>query len=254
MKKTARTTLTLILTLLVSFGLTAQEQSAADIVKKSIEALGGEAAVKNFKHYSAKGDIKMFNNTGKLKMTAMGKKLRTDISISFRGNTFAITQAYDGKIGWSERMGSVINQPSTNFESDLAHGISILLEKDAKFTLLKATELDGKKVLTVEAEYKGKKTNFYFDAETMLPAAQEWEDHYFNMQNVKELSKKKIRYANYKTFEGKQFPTEMSMTLKDRPMGEFILKEIDFNPQPAADFFTRPDEELDLRYREEMLH
>jgi hypothetical protein len=240
----------------ISTGLWAQNPK--DIVKKCIAKIGGEEAIKRYFDMSGEGQLSVTYGTmklsGKIKLTQKGRKSRVRVEINLRGTPFVVLRAYDGKVAWLEQMGNISDQPALNSESDLDHTLNLLLEKDAKLTLAKSTEIEGKKVTGVEVEFKGKKTLFYFDNETFLPMEIVFKDQYFGAQNTKEMIERRSRLANYKKINNILFPMKRVDFQKGKKLMEIDFEKVVFNPAVSADIFKRPDQPLDLRYMEEMIN
>lgn len=245
-----------VITLMISVGLWAQ--SPADTVKKCVEALGGEAGIQKSLNFSADGIMKMsFGNmefTGKIKTVRQGRKNWARVEIKFGGNTFVVFQAYDGKTAWMDRMNTVADQPSLNNESELDHTLTLLLEKDAKFSAGKATEIEGKKVIGLDVEFKGKKTTVYIDPDTHLPMEIVFTDEFFGQNNIKEMVDVRSRLLDYKTVDGVPFPMRIVRYQKGKKQVEMTFDNVTFNPKVAEDLFSRPDKAMDLRYGEEMMN
>jgi hypothetical protein len=239
--------------------LGAQEaQSAKEIVDKSVAALGGEEAVKKQLDFSAEGQFKismrMMELSGEAKWIFQAPKSWNKFKVVFAGNEVTQTQAFDGKSAWMERMGTLADQPTLNNESDLAHSIGLLLEKNASFSLAKETEIEGKKAVGVEVDFKGKKTTFFIDRENFLPLEIVFEDYYFGESSTRELLEKRIRCLEYKNIAGVLFPTKTAFYLKGKKLLELDFDKVMFNQKVSADIFARPDQEPDLRYMEEMVN
>ncbi len=249
--------LIVLLTLLISMGLWSQAPEA--IVKKCVEALGGEEAIKKHLDFSGEGDftisLRGMELSGDFKMIQKNRKFWNRIKVTFAGTEVTMTMAFDGKKAWMEQMGNIADQPSLNYESDNAHSLELLLEKNAAFSRAKATEIEGKKAIAIEANLKGKKTTFFIDPETHTPMEIVFKDYYYGMMtNVKELMEKRNRLMDYKRFEGVLFPFKMIFYQKGQKFMELRFNKVVFNPKVPADIFERPDQEADLRYMEEILH
>lgn len=233
-------------------------QDPKEIVAKCIAALGGEAAVKKQLDYSAEGKFKiamrMMEISGDVKWIFQNPKSWNKFKVIFGGNEITQTQAFDGKNGWMERMGTLADQPALNNESDLAHDISLLIEKNASFSPARETEIEGKKAIGIEVDFKGKKTTFFIDRETYLPLEIVFEDYYFGETATRELMEKRIRCLEYKNFAGVLFPTKTAFYLKGKKLLELDFNNVTFNRPVSADIFTRPDQEMDLSYSEEMVN
>ncbi|HLP57650.1 MAG TPA: hypothetical protein VK186_02415 [Candidatus Deferrimicrobium sp.] len=228
------------------------------IVDKCIAALGGVDAVKKQLDYSAEGQFKiavhMMEISGDVKWIVKAPKSWNKFKATFAGNEMTQTQSFDGKNAWMERMGIFADQPVLNYESDLDHTIGLLIEKNATFALAKETEFEGKKAIGIEANVKGKKTTFYIDSETFLPLEIAFEDYYFGENATRELMEKRIRCLEYKNISGVSFPTKTAIFLKGKKFIELDFNHVTFNRPVSADIFARPDQEMDLRYSEEMVN
>lgn len=252
-----RNVLIVLLTVLISMGLWSQTPEA--IVKKCVEALGGEEAIKKHLDFSGEGDftisVRGMELAGDFKWIQKNRKFWNKIKVTFAGTEVTQTMAFDGKKAWMERMGNIADQPSLNHESDMAHSLELLLEKNATFSTTKETEIEGKKAIAIEADFKGKKTTFFIDPKTHTPIEIVFKDYYYAMMsNVKELMEKRNRLMDYKRFDGVFFPTKMVFYQKGKKFMELRFNKVAFNPKVSADIFERPDQEADLRYGEEMIH
>lgn len=257
--------LIVIIMFLISLALWSQgapgaqdSQAAKEIVDKCIAALGGEEAVKKQLDFSAEGQFKismrMMELSGEAKWIFKAPKSWNKFKVSIAGTEVTQTQAYDGKSAWMERMGTLADQPALNSESDLAHNIGLLIEKNASFSLAKETEIEGKKVVGINVEFNGKKTIFFIDRETFLPLEIVFEDYYFGETATRELLEKRIRCLEYKNITGVMFPTKTVYFLKGKRLLELAFDKVLFNRKVSADIFTRPDQAPDLRYMEEMVN
>jgi hypothetical protein len=253
MKKTA---LIIALVVMVPLGLLAQTPD--EIVKKCAAAMGGAETLKKHMDFNAEGDVNIsiqaMEFSGKLNLIRKGRNSWIKVIVSFRGTDVINIQAYDGKSGWMERFGSVADQPTLDYESDLDHTLLLLLEKEAVFTKVKETEIEGRKAIGLVADYKGKKTTFYIDTETWLISEIVFKDLYYGMNQTQESVEKRIRFTNYKKFNDVLFPAVMIIYQGGRKFMEMRFDKMVFNPTVSMDIFKRPDQELDLRYREEYIN
>jgi hypothetical protein len=255
-----KTIIIIVLSLLIStstsVGLLAQ--TPKEIVSKCVNALGGEEAIKKHMDFSAEGEMKisirMMELSGKLKMIKKQRKSWIKAEVTLGNNLFIMILAFDGKTAWMDRLNTIADQPALNFESDLDHTLSLLTEKNATFSLAKETEIEGKKVVGIDADFKGKKTTFFIDRETYLPLEIVFKDLYFGESTTKEMLEKRIRYLDIKKFSGVLFPSKMVFYEKGKKKMEVGFDKVVFNPNVSPDIFARPDQEPDLRYFEEMIH
>jgi hypothetical protein len=139
----------------------AQAQDPKAVVDSCVAALGGEPGVARFSDFEADGTVRVFQSgdeyTGKVKRIQKGNRTYRRAEFTFGSDLYAVSSAFDGKSAFTDRNGTVTDRPSLNDESDLDHTLSILLDKDAAFSLSKETEIEGRRVLGVEASLHGKK-------------------------------------------------------------------------------------------------
>lgn len=242
--------------LLFSVDLFAQDPK--EVVKKCVNVLGGEEAVKKFSDYKGKGEIKIsmrgMEFSGKLEAIQKGKKIWRRTEVTFGKDVYVMLQAFDGKTAWMDRMGTIVDQPSLNYETDLNHDFFLLIEKEATFSFGKEKEIEGRKAVGVEVDYKGKKTIFFIDKENYTLLEKEYKGLYFGEKFTKEMLERRVRYADYKKLDGVFFPTKMTIYQQGKKMFEFQFNEVSFSPEVALAKFERPDQKLDLRYSEERIH
>lgn len=252
MKKTG------IFFLILLFTVDLFAQNPKEIVEKCVKVLGGEEAIKKFSDYKATGEIKVsirgMELAGKLESIRKGRKIWNRMEIVFGKDVFVMLQAFDGKTAWMDRLGTIVDQPSLNYETDFDHDLSLLIEKDAVFSLAKEKEIEGKRAIGIEVDNKDKKTTFYIDKETFTILEMVYEDLYFGEKYTKEMLERRVRYGEYKKLDNVFFPTRMEIYQEGKKVVEFQYNEVTFNPEIALAKFQRPDQELDLRYREEMIH
>lgn len=252
MKKTG------IIFLILMFSVNVFAQDAKEIVEKCVNAFGGEAAIKKLSDYKAKGEIKVsvrgMELSGKLEAIQKGRKIWRRAEINFGGDVYVMLQAFDGQTAWMDRQGTIVDQPSLNYDTDLSHDISLLVEKDADFSLAKEKEIEGKKSVGIEVSFKDKKTTFFIDKQTNTILEMVYKDLYFGEKYTKEMLERRIKYAEYKELDGVLFPTKVTIYQRGKKLVEFQYEEVQFGPEVAFAKFQRPDQELDLRYREELIH
>lgn len=233
-------------------------QNPKEIVEKCVKALGGEEAVKKFSNYKVKGEIKVsmrgMELPGKLESIRVGRKVWRRTEMVFGREVYTMLMAYDGETAWMDRMGTIVDQPSLNYESDLDHDIPLLVEKDAVFSLTKEKEIEGKKTYGIEVDFKGKKTTFYIDQENFTVVEIVYKDLYFGEKYTKEMLEKRVKFADYKKIDNVLYPTKLINYQEGKKLLELQFDEVFFNPEVALAKFKRPDQKLDLRYSEERIH
>jgi hypothetical protein len=242
----------------LSFGLAGQNQAPGEVVNKCINAHGGEKGIGNFSNFKAEGEGHITFGTrritAKIKMIQKGKKSRAQMEVSFGNSEFKFVRAFDGKTAWMDRMGTIAIQPSLDFQSDADHTPALLLEKSAGFKVMGKTEIEGKTAIQLEVDFKGKKTTFFIHQTDYTILEIVFKDLYFGRGQTKETIEKRIRYSDYRKKGNAMFPFGMVFYQKKKKFMEISFSEVTLNPTVSPGIFTRPDQELDLRYREEMYH
>lgn len=250
-----KTIVILLTVLIISVGL--WSQTPKEIVKKCIHALGGEAAIKKHMDYSAEGERIVFSRAGQAafrfkEIKKIPKEWRRYDTIE--GNPMVFIHVFDGEDAWFEFSGNVRSKAGLNYITEQAHSIALLLEKDASFSPAKETEIDGKKAIGINVDFKGKKTTFFFDADTYLPVEIVYKDISMGNLQIKEMMETRTRYMVYKTFDGVLFPSRTVKYIKGKKTTDTRLDNVVFNPNVSPDLFKRPEQELDFRTGEERLH
>ncbi len=244
--------------LVLLFSVNMFAQNPKEIIEKCVNVIGGEEAIKKFSDYKAKGEIKVSfmgrELTGTLESIRKGRKIWNRSEVKFGRDIFVVLQAYDGKTAWMDRMGTIVDQPSLNYETDFDHDISLLIEKEAVFLVVKEKEIEGRRAIGIEVDFKDKKTAIFIDKETYTILEMVYKDLYFGEKFTKEMLERRVRYGDYKKLDGVLFPTKKTIYQEGKKLLEFQFKEVAFNPQIALAKFQRPDQKLDLRYSEEIIH
>jgi hypothetical protein len=249
----------LILSVLVfSSGLSVIAQTPQEIVNQCITALGGEEGIRNFSNYKAVGELEFFFGTrsfkGDVTIIKKGKKTLMKGEFNFGGSKMKMVRSFDGKNAWMERMGTISDQPALNDQSELDHTPLLLLEKEAAFSLAEKTEIEGKNAIGIEVNFNNKKTTFFIDQTDHTIKEIRYSDLFYGHTLNKETLEQRIRYLDYKEIKGFVFPSRIIRYQKGKKQLEFNFQEIMFDPKVTPDMFERPDQELDLRTREESYH
>lgn len=242
----------------LSFGLAGQGQDAGEVVDKCVKTLGGEKGIENFSNFEAEGEAHITFGTrkitGKVKEIKKGKKHWAQMEFSFGSSEFKAVRAFDGKNAWRDMRGNIVDAPSLSYRSDADHTPALLLEKEANFKVTGEKEIEGKKTIRLEVDFKGKKTTFFIDQTDYTILEVLFKDLYFGQHQTKDTIEKRIRYMDYKKKGDAMFPFGMVYYQKGKKTMEVKFSEVMFNPGVSPAIFIRPDQELDLRYREEMYH
>jgi len=230
-------------------------QTSREIVNQCISALGGEEGIRNFNNFKGTGEVQFSFGThefkGDITVIKKGEKTFMKGEFDFRGSKMKMVRAFDGKTAWMERMGTVSDQPALNDQSDLHHTPLLLLEKEADFSLGEPTEIEGKKVIGLEVNFNNKKTTFFIDQTDHTIKEIRYSDLFYGNSLTRETLEKRIRFLDYEKIKGFIFPSRMIHYQEGKKQMEFNFQEIVFDPKVSPEIFARPDQELDLRTREE---
>jgi len=244
--------------LVILFSINLFAQNPKEVVEKCVNALGGEEAIKKFSDYKAKGEIKVsyrgMTIPGTLESIEKGKRVWSRVEVKFGRDVYVMLQAYDGETAWMDRFGTIVDQPSLNYESDFDHSFALLIEKEAGFSFAKEKEIEGKKAIGIEVDFKGKKTTFFIEPEAYTVLEVVYKDLYFGETFTKEMMERRVKFADYKRVDGVFFPMKYVVYQEGKKQVEFQYAEVAFNPEVALAKFKRPDQKLDLRYTEELIH
>ena len=233
-------------------------QTPQEIVNQCITTLGGEEGIRNFNNFKGTGEVQFSFGTrefkGDITIIKKGRKTLMIGEFNFGGSKMKMVRSFDGQNAWMERMGNISDQPALNDQSELDHTPLLLLEKEAAFSLGEQTEIEGKKAIAIEVNFNNKKTTFFIDQTDHTIKEIRYSDLFFGDSLNKETLEKRIRFLEYDKIKDFMFPSRMIHYQKGKKQMEFNFQEIMFDPKVSPEMFERPDQELDLRTREEMYH
>lgn len=246
----------LILSVLVfSSGSAFFAQTPREIVNQCITTYGGEEGIRNFSNFKGTGEVLFSFGThefkGDITVIKKGEKSLMKGEFNFGGGKMKMVRSFDGQNAWMEQRGNIVDQPALNDQSDLHHTPLLLLEKEAAFSLGEPTEIEGNKVIGLEVNFNNKKTTFFIDQTDHTIKEIRYSDLFYGDSLNKETLEKRIRFLDYEKIKGFIFPSRMIYYQKGRKQIEVNFQEIVFNPKVTPEMFERPDQELDLRTREE---
>jgi hypothetical protein len=232
-------------------------QSPQDTVAKVLQAMGGPAAISKWRDLDAEGEFKFsFGGNefvGKIRIVRKGPQSWSKTTLKFGSETFVVITAFDGKAAWTDRQGTVSDEPTVNNETELRHDLDLLLHGDVTWTLGTESELEGGKVSALEAERQGKKTTFWIDPITYQVREISYKDTVISEKAIKEEKEIRVRLADYKSIDGTTFATKVTNYRDGRKGSEVTLSKVTFGPSISPSFFQRPQQKVDLRYEEERI-
>ncbi|MFQ6109663.1 MAG: DUF4292 domain-containing protein, partial [Candidatus Aminicenantales bacterium] len=153
-----------------------------------------------------------------------------------------------------DRLGTIVDQPSLNYETELAHDFPLLITESAVFSLGKEEEIEGRRAVGMDVDLEGRKTTFYIDKDSYTVLEIVYKDLFFGEKYTKEMLERRTRYEDYRRTEGVLFPMKMTVYQDGKKQVEIRFDEVSFSPEVALAKFERPDQKLDLRYSEERIH
>ncbi len=248
---------TTIVTLLLPlcFGFARQPEQSA---QAAVKALGGPQAVKRLDDFSAKGQVIFYmygrEMAGDLSILKKGDKERNKYELQYGSSPYVVIYVFNGTTAFVDRMGTVSDLPALDYLSDNDHSFQLLIQPNVEYSTGKATEIDGESVTGLIVRHHKKATVFYLSNKDRLIKEMVFSDLYYGDNDTRETLEKRIRYADYKTVDGVQFPHKWTFFKKGKKEKVYLLTEVTFSPQIDSQLFERPEQELDLRYGEERMH
>lgn len=243
-----------ILFLALAFGSFSQvnAQTADEIIDAYLENSGGADNWRNLKGMEMTGDMDMMGMNIPIKIISM-KDSRQMTEISVQGQVIK-QGVFDGEVMWG--INFMNGQPEEmeaemvdNFKKNEANDFPtpLLDYKDKGYTveLLGKETMEGtecfkikltKKPIMINGVEEEVVTIYYFDAEDMVPIAEEMIGGSMNQGPPGEDGKNMMTtYSDYQEVEGLYFPFTYTM-----PQGVMKLKTLSVNPEVTDDLFAMP--------------
>jgi len=198
-------------------GVGLAEQSAGlpsvdEILKRNIQALGGEKAMRKLKNREARGKIEMIAFGAEFSVImrqAAPNKEMMELTIEGLG---MIRDVFTGRKGWTETPDGTVTEKEerelANKKIDADFYAYLNFKKNYPTIKLQGMEqIAGKKVIAVKmTPKKGDSDTFYFDAETGLVAG------VFSTAEMQGREvKTKVFFRNYKAVDGVQIPHTLEL-------------------------------------------
>lgn len=216
-----------------------QAQTADEIAKKYVEAIGGSANWQALK--SRKMDITMMTSGIELAGVIYGDaKGRQKMELSFQG--MKIIQAYDGETAWAQSPPQGMPQPTklTGAQADEIKDGEFLNEfvnykaRGMKLDMIGEEDLAGKSYYRIDLTTpKGKVTKYYFDKETYMVAA--------SKENSASVGQEVTSFVSeYKEFGGIKVPTMVSVKVGGVEIQALKVNNVELNIPLTDDVFAFP--------------
>ena len=226
-------------------------QSVDEIIKNAIEKTGGAAKWTNLKGFKI---IAKFDQGGvefPLEIVQLGDG-RQYTKLTFQGNEIK-QGVFDGMKLWSTnfqtmepKMSDAETTQNVKLDSnDFPDGLLNYRSKGYKAELEGKTTIDGseafkvklvKEPMTINGKTYDDITYYYFDVNTNLPIAREFEMKHGPIQG----STMVISLGDYQEVQGLLFPFSMSQGVKDAPPQPLKVESIEINPRIDDMEFTYP--------------
>ena len=227
-------------------------QSVDEIIKNAIEKTGGAAKWTNLKGFKI---IAKFDQGGvefPLEIVQLGDG-RQYTKLTFQGNEIK-QGVFDGMKLWSTnfqtmepKMSDAETTQNVKLDSnDFPDGLLNYRSKGYKAELEGKTTIDGseafkvklvKEPMTINGKTYDDITYYYFDVNTNLPIAREFEMKHGPIQG----STMVISLGDYQEVQGLLFPFSMSQGVKDAPPQPLKVESIEINPRIDDMEFTYPE-------------
>lgn len=209
--------------------------TAADVVKNYVNAVGGEAKLREVKSTMSIADVSITGVPVALK--GVVKQMAPNMfsmELSVPGQGVAMKQKFDGKSGYMEQMGQKIPMSDKDLDSRKAEkGLFPEIYMEATNLKLESlTKVDGVDAYKIIVTKDGKETVRYYNAESSLLIRTE-ETTEAQGQSVTSITD----YSNYKEVNGVMMPQMMKITAGPQVL-EFDMTETKINEGVTAEDFN----------------
>ena len=221
------------------------------IVEKAIKAHGGEENLNKYQAAQVKGKGSMsdmgMEATFTLELYAQSpNKVRSDLKFKVMGNTFEMSQVFDGKKAWSKAMGQVMEVEGDQLEdlkeeaysNYLERIVPLIEDKNLKLEAAPEMKVEGKPALGVKVVSKGHKdTTMYFDKASGLLVMTKRKSKDSTGMEVDAES----YLSNYKSFNGVKQATKVLVKHGDKKFIEAELIDIKLLEKLDDKTFAKPE-------------
>lgn len=216
--------------------------SAAQIIDKSIEATGGQAAMEKLTSSYAKGAMEFTAQGSHGIMEFYAKAPNKQLVVMNLESVGEVKQAFDGQVAWGQDpTGHIIELTGEPLEDMKQNAVfNAALKWRAlypKAELAGEETVGGRKAYAIRlTNTKGKPTTRYYDAETFLLLRETGTRE--TPQGPMDLA---VEFSDYRDVGGVKAPFSVKQSL---PMGDIVLKisEMKNNVEIDDAKFTRPAE------------
>jgi len=197
----------------------AQDDATKEILKKAIDASGGEEKINAAKAATAKGKgtISIAGQSLPFTMELFSQlpdKLKIVLDLDAGGNKVQIVQVYNGKKGWMQLMGMTmdLNDDQLKEAQESMHVEEVtrlvpLKGAGYKVTALGEAKVGGKEAVGLRVTKEGRRdVNLFFDKTSFLLVKAEYRAK--DPAGAQEVNQEKF-FSNYKEIAGVKTPMKM---------------------------------------------
>jgi zinc protease len=213
------------------------QQAAREVLKKACAALGGKAfaaqksqVTKGAGTITPPGAQKAMPLPSVVSYQVFPDKSRSELQLPFG----PMVQAFDGTTGWVSAGGQVMDQTEA-LRQEQYYGLEVLRWYDKPGMTAKplpAAEVNGKRTEGVEvADAEGHATQFFFDAESHLPA---------KVAFTAGSNSTEATYGDYRAVQGVQVPFKTKVMQNGSPLVDITLTEAQVDVPVDEALFKKP--------------
>jgi len=224
---------------LAPIGAATSTETVNEIIRKSVEAMGGEKNLRKVADSVMRGSIKSGGMVGTISVYSKAPdKMRVDVAIG----AIRISEGFDGKIAW-ESYGNKVRQltgADAEFLKKDAYDSnnSLLRHKDRgiKVKLLETRKVRGRDAHVIDWKYPdGSSKTIFIDTQTFLVIGEERLRPSKYGKNILEQS----LYSDHKSVNGRIIPFKM-LLVNEYGKSEVIYSEEQNNTNLPLSLFQMP--------------
>jgi len=237
-----------------SLPMRAQDDESRALVLKAIQAAGGKETLAKYKaaQVKYKGEVDFMGMPAKVEgevFVNYGDRMKNVIGVEINNMNLKISQGFDGKIGWMDVMGMVmelkdkelIDEMKESMHAEAVTNLAVLDSKDYKLSSLGQMKVMGKEAVGVRVSKEGKRdVILWLDKKThfVIKSEHRGKDP-FNPASS-EVNEEKY-YDRYKAVQGVQTPQYMEVHHDGKKIVSLELTEARLHERPLEDStFAKP--------------
>jgi outer membrane lipoprotein-sorting protein len=217
----------------------AQDKQTQEIIRKGIEAAGGQKALESLKaaQSKSKGTIHYPAPIGDVTFAAeeflvLPDKMRSNVQAEAGTQKSKVIIVFDGQKGWVQENGKtkplddkgVAEMKATAYASRVGSLTELLKDKAFSLSPLAETKVAGKPAVGVLVKHAGQRDiRLYFDKSSGLLVKSE--SPALDVMTKKEVPQEKI-FSDYKSVSGRQVPHKVLILQNGKPYMEVEVTEV----------------------------